>query len=162
MISNVTNVNSWPLIKSTIVKQGYLLQMIDDFKDCFGDPDITGKVGTDIEEGKCCWNVVTALQYCTEDQKKTLSQCYGKPSEESVNTVKHIYSELNLKDIFDREVDRLEEEINSYIETIGQSDDKMFVKVLEYLMKMIKKQKILTNVCEYMKEFSADIDYYCY
>ena len=44
----------------------------DDFLDCFGDPAVTGKVGTDIEENKCSWLVVQALQRATPSQREIL------------------------------------------------------------------------------------------
>ena len=44
----------------------------DDFLDCFGDPTVTGKVGTDIEENKCSWLVVQALQRATLSQREVL------------------------------------------------------------------------------------------
>ena len=44
----------------------------DDYLDCYGDPAITGKVGTDIEENKCSWLVVQALQRVDPEQRKVL------------------------------------------------------------------------------------------
>lgn len=49
----------------SIVKQ-------DDYIDCYGDPALTGKVGTDIEENKCGWLVIQALQLANPEQRKIL------------------------------------------------------------------------------------------
>ena len=44
----------------------------DDYLDCYGDPAVTGKVGTDIEENKCSWLVIQALQRATPEQREIL------------------------------------------------------------------------------------------
>lgn len=51
----------------------YLCMLVqDDYIDCYGDPSVTGKIGTDIEECKCGWLVVQALKIVSPEQKEIL------------------------------------------------------------------------------------------
>ena len=47
----------------------------NDFLDCYGDPALTGKLGSDIEECKCGWLSVQALLRATPEQQKLFKVC---------------------------------------------------------------------------------------
>lgn len=63
--------------KTILLEAGQFFQAQDDFIDCFGDPEVSGKIGTDIQDGKCSWLAVVALQRCTDKQRQIMLDCYG-------------------------------------------------------------------------------------
>lgn len=83
-----------------LLKLGEFFQIQDDYLDCYGDPAIMGKVGRDIEDGKCSWLVVQALKKVNAEEKKILVDNYGKDVVKSVDIVKELYQKLDLQSVY--------------------------------------------------------------
>ncbi|VAH21769.1 unnamed protein product [Triticum turgidum subsp. durum] len=97
------------------------------YLDCYGDPEFIGKIGTDIEDYKCSWLVVQALERADESQK---SINYGKKDPACVAKVKDLYKELNL------------ESYKKLIADIEAQPSDAVQKVLKsFLHKIYKRQK---------------------
>ncbi|XWS27691.1 hypothetical protein CRYUN_Cryun25bG0002900 [Craigia yunnanensis] len=133
------NLDNHTDVKNVLVEMGTYFQIQDDFLDCFGDPEVIGKVGTDIEDFKCSWLVVKALERANEDQKKLLYENYGKADQACVAKVKELYKTLDIQGAF------AEYESKSYEKIIKQIEahpSKAVQAVLKsFLAKIYKRQK---------------------
>lgn len=112
-------------LESILVSIGQHFQIQDDFLDCFADPKVTGKIGTDIQEGKCTWLIVKALHHknITDDLIEQLRMHYAKKDESSVSIVKSIFSHLNLPQLFKDEESVVLADLRAKIQLI--SDQKI-------------------------------------
>ncbi|XP_072106065.1 farnesyl pyrophosphate synthase [Mobula birostris] len=88
------------IAQTILLEMGEFFQIQDDYLDCYGDPEVTGKVGTDIEDNKCSWLVVQALKSVTSKQRRVLEENYGQRELEKVARVKALYEELKLAEAF--------------------------------------------------------------
>ncbi|MFH4979185.1 hypothetical protein AB6A40_005894 [Gnathostoma spinigerum] len=85
------------------IKLGYLFQAQDDYLDCFGNASVTGKVGTDLRDGKCTWITCKTkekvLSYPSE--KKILQENFGVPQESAEVKLKQALVTLGIKEDFE-------------------------------------------------------------
>jgi len=120
-----------------LLKIGHFYQVQDDFLDCFGDPEKTGKMGTDMEEGRCCWPFLKALQLANIEERKILEQNYGLNDEKAVAEVKKIYKKLDLVGEYEKYEKETFEELKKCTEKTCKSTklpQKMFVYLLESIV----------------------------
>lgn len=123
-------------IEELMSKVGILLQIQDDYLDAFADPKVIGKIGTDIQDGKCCWPIVMCMKLATNDQKEILYQNYGINDEECVKKVKEIYAELKIENLYKGHEEQLYNELIELIDQICKEtnlSDSIFKFQVDYL-----------------------------
>ncbi|KAJ2777668.1 Farnesyl pyrophosphate synthetase [Coemansia javaensis] len=100
-----------------LIPLGVYFQVQDDYLDCYGDPEFIGKIGTDIEDNKCSWLVVQALDRVTPEQRQILNDNYGrKAPAEHAQRVKRLYADLDIEGVYrayeDKAIAELEDKIS--------------------------------------------------
>ncbi|XP_071562511.1 farnesyl pyrophosphate synthase-like [Temnothorax nylanderi] len=102
-----------------LLEIGRFFQIQDDHLSCFGNPEVRGKDDTDIQEGKCTWFIVVALQRATPEQRKILEECYGVSDPEKVKRVSQLFTDLNLLDAYSTFEEETYKLINVHIQQIS-------------------------------------------
>lgn len=100
ILAGVTETRVLKEAETILLKVGEYFQIQDDYLDVYGNPDVTGKVGRDIEDGKCSWLVVQALEKGTPEQVSVLKANYGKDDVDCVKVVKEVFREMGLQGVF--------------------------------------------------------------
>ena len=126
--------------EETLLRIGHLFQMQDDYLDCWGDPAITGKIGTDIEDGKCSWPVVAALQLANDTQIDKLRANFAKRDGNCVRRVKDVFNELKLIDVFRKEEEQMYKEICQLIDGLKDKSE-LNHKICTALLKTVYKRE---------------------
>eukprot|EP00201_Polytomella_parva_P008941 CAMPEP_0175056390 /NCGR_PEP_ID=MMETSP0052_2-20121109/10642_1 /TAXON_ID=51329 ORGANISM="Polytomella parva, Strain SAG 63-3" /NCGR_SAMPLE_ID=MMETSP0052_2 /ASSEMBLY_ACC=CAM_ASM_000194 /LENGTH=354 /DNA_ID=CAMNT_0016321407 /DNA_START=2121 /DNA_END=3185 /DNA_ORIENTATION=- len=97
ILAGITDPKAYDLAKEILIEMGQYFQVQDDYLDCYGSPEVIGKVGTDIEDNKCSWLICSALQIASPEQKAVIEECYGHKEPEKVARIKALYLELNVE-----------------------------------------------------------------
>ncbi|CAG8505781.1 4655_t:CDS:10 [Ambispora gerdemannii] len=124
-MSGIKEESAYKQAKDILIPLGEYFQIQDDYLDCYGDPDVIGKIGTDIEDNKCSWLINQALDKASPEQRKLLDENYGKKNPENVAIVKKIFRDLEIEALFKKYEDDSYSRINKLI---SQLDDKSVLK----------------------------------
>ena len=145
LLSGIADAQAYRLAQDITIQMGEYFQIQDDYLDCFGDPAVIGKIGTDIQENKCSWLVVQALDKCPVDStdkvakqgRKVLEQHYGQWNDGKVAKVKQLYKELDLPAVFAKYEEASYQELQT---KIAQAAHVMPTAVFEELLHKIYKR----------------------
>ena len=129
------------VVRNLSLVMGEYFQAQDDFLDAYGDPNVLGKIGTDIIDNKCSWLVLQAMDRCTPDQMTTLRKNYGVNNVKCEATVRALYRRIDLETVFleyeKTKVSHLERMIRE-IDTAEGLEKEVFAA---YLKKIYKRSK---------------------
>ncbi|PXF50051.1 Farnesyl pyrophosphate synthase [Gracilariopsis chorda] len=134
-LAGVCEAHKYDTAKDMCMHIGYYFQAQDDFLDAFGDPQVTGKIGTDIEDNTCTWLIVRALERCSADDRKLLERHYGKKHKESSDRVKQLYRKLQLPSLFAQFEQSSYERLSARIGAIDDMPTAAFELLLSKLYK---------------------------
>lgn len=110
-------------LEQALLELGEFFQAQDDYLDCYGDPAVIGKIGTDIQEGKCTWLILAALksEKLTLEKRSLLEENYGQRNAGAERIVRSIYRDLDLEGQFHQYEARAEDTIRALIANVRGS-----------------------------------------
>ncbi|KAE8384260.1 isoprenoid synthase domain-containing protein [Aspergillus alliaceus] len=101
---------------------GLLFQSRDDFLDVYGDPEITGKVGTDIQDHKWTWLLMEALKHCSAEERAILQSAYGSQDNQNISKVRMLFEHLSLPKLFREWDEMIRAAINNGVQEIDKEE----------------------------------------
>jgi len=114
--------------RAICIELGEKFQIEDDYLDCYQDPEILGKIGTDIQDHKCSWLCVQALKRMSQAQRERFEANYGKDDKECIANIKALYRELKLEDVYFMQEEESLKKIQAMISTTDLPD--LFTSIL--------------------------------
>ncbi|KAL4999394.1 isoprenoid synthase domain-containing protein [Aspergillus recurvatus] len=124
-----------------LIPLGQYFQVQDDYLDAYGDPEVIGKIGTDIQDNKCSWLVNQALQRCSAEQRKMLDAAYGRKDAEQEAKVKAIFRELDLEAVYKGYEEKIVGELKTKIAAVDESEGLKKEVFEAFLGKIYKRSK---------------------
>jgi farnesyl diphosphate synthase len=127
--------------RDILIPMGEYFQVQDDYLDNFADPEVLGKIGTDIQDNKCSWLVNQALKLASSDQRRVLEENYGRKDKDCEAKVKKVYEELKLSEVYHKYEEEKVGEIKKLISQIDQSQGLKGEVFEEFLRKIYKRSR---------------------
>eukprot|EP00299_Pterocystis_sp_00344_P013769 c6781_g1_i1.p1 GENE.c6781_g1_i1~~c6781_g1_i1.p1 ORF type:complete len:388 (+),score=92.22 c6781_g1_i1:53-1165(+) len=139
VLAGETDTSRFATAQRICLELGEYFQVQDDYLDCYGDPQLIGKIGTDIRDAKCSWLVCQALLLSNESQRQTIKDYYGKWDDESEAKIKSLYRELDLQRVFNEYEESTKTKIDGLIATVQPEQSRELFNFL--LAKIYKREK---------------------
>lgn len=137
-LAGVEDASKYVTARRICLEMGHYFQAQDDFLDAFGDPEVTGKVGTDIEENTCTWLIIEALKVASDADKAVLLENYGKKDAGKAAVVKDLYRTLKVPEAFAAYEQSSHDTITAMINEVKDMPKGAFTFLLEKIYKRAK------------------------
>ncbi|EAY05887.1 Polyprenyl synthetase family protein [Trichomonas vaginalis G3] len=124
--------------EDALIKAGVLFQCQDDWLDQYGQAAVTGKVGTDIQDGKVSWLFAKAMEVGNEEQRKLLLENVGHHEPEKVQIVRDIYKALNIQKLSEEAQLAQYKELETYFSKV---DPRLPQKTIKWLLGFLELRK---------------------
>lgn len=143
-LSPYENRELYTMTEQLCVQMGEYFQIQDDYLDCYGTPELIGKIGRDIEEGKCCWIVIQALNKIDElygngddgqngekraEKRELIKKHYGVDNADDVAVIKQLYAELDVPSVYKQYEARTCQQLTVLIDELVQKQGEKGVHV---------------------------------
>ena len=136
IMAGITRKDLYDQARKILCIMGEYFQVQDDYLDCYGAPEVIGKVGTDIQDNKCSWLVIQALSRANKKQRAILEKNYGQHNEKKINAVKALYLDMGMTKIFEE----YEEQSFTNIKKLMSEVQDLPIGVFEFLLNKIYKR----------------------
>ncbi|KAJ5223341.1 Farnesyl-pyrophosphate synthetase [Penicillium chermesinum] len=124
-----------------LIPLGQYFQIQDDYLDNFGDPEVIGKIGTDIQDNKCSWLVNQAIKLATPEQRAILDASYGRKDKEQEAKVKAVFNELKLDQLYKEYEENVVTDLRAKIAAVDEASGLKKEVFESFLAKIYKRTK---------------------
>ncbi|KAI8988159.1 farnesyl pyrophosphate synthase [Mycotypha africana] len=140
-MAGIKNEGAYKQAQNILIPLGEYFQVQDDYLDCYGAPEVIGKIGTDIQDNKCSWLINQALALASPAQRKVLDENYGRKDAEAEAKVKEIFKDLKLEDVYKAYEEKSFKELSALVEQLDESTGLKKMVFTEFMDKIYKRTK---------------------